>query len=434
METHIYGVFYTILYVLLCRMFIETFEEKRSISKEIYRYGAWISLIAVDYAVSVMLDSNIVLKEIAIIAFGIFFMWVCFQQRITKIAILVILYQGICFVIDYIAVIVISKCFPAITIERLNEPLVNLMIGILSQMLLICFIMLLRRYGVKKSAEMLTAMEWARFTIFPVFTIVVLIALLTNFEIPKNNSQKNILLCIAFGLLVMNMVVFHLINDILKREAQIRENRLLMERIKNETELYRTISENYDKQRKREHEYKNQLAFIAALARSNKIDEINNYLKKYNEEMIANMDLIDTNHVIVNAVLNAKYKEAREKGIVFVVKVSDLSDLRIKDEDIVLILSNLLNNAIEASAGCGEPVVKLKFIRERHQIVISVVNTLSKKPCVAGNKFMTTKEDMEIHGIGIENIQETVEKYGGSCVIKYDERSFRFVILIPDKK
>ena len=30
--------------------------------------------------------------------------------------------------------------------------------------------------------------------------------------------------------------------------------------------MYRTISENYDKQKKREHEYKNQLALIAALA------------------------------------------------------------------------------------------------------------------------------------------------------------------------
>lgn len=48
METHLYGVFYTIIYVLLCRMFIETFEEKRNISKKIYRDGAWICLTVMD--------------------------------------------------------------------------------------------------------------------------------------------------------------------------------------------------------------------------------------------------------------------------------------------------------------------------------------------------------------------------------------------------
>lgn len=42
-----------------------------------------------------------------------------------------------------------------------------------------------------------------------------------------------------------------LINDILKREVQITENRLLLERVKNETGMYRTISENYDKQKKK---------------------------------------------------------------------------------------------------------------------------------------------------------------------------------------
>ena len=97
------------------------------------------------------------------------------------------------------------------------------------------------------------------------------------------------------------------------------------------------------------------------------------------------------------------------------------------------ILSNLLSNAIEASTESNEPVVKLKFTRECHQIIISVVNTLSKEPCIIGNKFITTKEDTENHGIGIENIREAVEKNGGSCVIKYDESSFRFTILIPDQ-
>jgi sensor histidine kinase regulating citrate/malate metabolism len=144
------------------------------------------------------------------------------------------------------------------------------------------------------------------------------------------------------------------------------------------------------------------------------------------------LDLIDTNNVIVNAILNSKYQEASEKGIVFVVKVNDLSDVKIEDEDIVLILSNLLNNAIEASEKCDEAVIKLKFVKENNQIVISVTNTMSTAPSVNGNMFVTSKtEDADMHGIGIENIKEAVEKYGGSYVIKHDRGSFRFAILIP---
>lgn len=435
MGIHIYGIFYTILFVVLCVMFIETFAEKREFSKAWYKYGIIACMITADYAVSVILDSNIVFKEIIIIALGTFFMWLYFNRKCMKIAILVLLYQGICVMTDYISILAMAKCFPAITIERLSEPLINSMLGILSQMLLVCFIMILRRYVVKKSAEMMTTLEWLRFTIFPIFTILVLLALLTNFKIPQSNTQKNILLSIAFGLLVMNVVVFHLINDILKREVQLRENQVLLERVKNETGMYRTISENYDKQRKREHEYKNQLAFIAALARENRVEEINHYLKEYNNEILLHTDLIDTNNVIVNAILNLKYQEAREKGIVFVVKVNDLSDLNMKEEDIVLILSNLLNNAIEASKECKNAVIKMKFVKEQDQIIISVTNTFSKPPVMAGNKFVTTKmEESDRHGIGLENIKETVEKYNGLCVIKYDEKNFKVAILINDEK
>jgi sensor histidine kinase regulating citrate/malate metabolism len=229
----------------------------------------------------------------------------------------------------------------------------------------------------------------------------------------------------------MNIIVFSLINDILKRQVRIAEDELLLERVKNETGMYRAISENYDKQLKREHEYKNQLSVIAALAHENKVDEINRYLKQYSDDILIHMDLIDTNNVIVNAVLNSKYQETREKGIVFVVKVNDLSELKVRDEDVVMILSNLLNNAIEANEGCEEAVIKLKFVLENNEVVISVVNTFSKAPLIDGNKFKTTKtEDADRHGIGLENIRETVEKYNGFCVIKHDNRYFKVAILI----
>ncbi len=229
----------------------------------------------------------------------------------------------------------------------------------------------------------------------------------------------------------MNIVVFSLINDIVKREVQITDNRLLLERVKSETGMYRTMSENYDKQKKREHEYKNQLALIAALASENRADEIQRYLKKYNDEYMQHVDFIDTNNVIVNAILNSKYQETRKKGIVFVVKVNDLSNLEIKDEDIVLMLSNLLNNAIEACEKSENPLIKMKFVKEEYQIVLSVVNTFSGNLVMAGNKYLTTKtEEADRHGIGLENIRDTVKKYDGSCVIKHDENYFKVAILI----
>jgi sensor histidine kinase regulating citrate/malate metabolism len=338
----------------------------------------------------------------------------------------VLLYQGLGLVIDYTSIILVSKCFPSITLERLSNPLINILLGALSQTVLFCFIMFITRYVVRKSSEILTAIEWVRFAIFPIFTIIVLLTLLAGFKIPQSDSQKNILICVAFGLIIMNILVFYLINDIVKRETKIRENEIILERVKNETK-------NYDKQRKREHEFKNHIDFITALVHENKLEEVKNYLKGYNQEMLVNIDLIDTNNATVNSIINSKYLETREKGIAFVVKVNDLSELKIKDVDIVLILSNMLNNAIEACEKCTNGVIRLKFMMEQCQTIISVVNNMVDEPIATDNTFLTSKtEDVELHGIGIVNIKETVERYGGSCVIKYDDNTFRFVIFIPE--
>ncbi len=182
-----------------------------------------------------------------------------------------------------------------------------------------------------------------------------------GFEIPLNERQKSILICISIGLIGMNIVVFYLINSILKREMELRENKIFLERVKNETEMYRSISENYDKQRKREHEYQNHMQVISDLLKNKKYQELERFIDESNSDTAGKIDKIDTNHVIVNSILNTKYREAREKKIVFVVKVNDLSTLKIKDEDIVLILSNLLNNAIEACEKSERPVMKVKI-------------------------------------------------------------------------
>ena len=195
MEEYLNGFFLTILYVLLCKMFIETFEERRKPSSKVYEYSVILCLIVLDYMVSAVFDGDIIRKEIFIVALGILFMWLYFKQKWMKISVLVLLYQGICFVMEYISIIVMSKCFPVITIERLAEPLVNFMLGALSQMFLVCFIMLLRKYAVKKSSEILTTMEWVRFTVFPLFTIIVLIVLLAYYKIPQDSNEKNVLIC-----------------------------------------------------------------------------------------------------------------------------------------------------------------------------------------------------------------------------------------------
>lgn len=170
---------------------------------------------------------------------------------------------------------------------------------------------------------------------------------------------------------------------------------------------------------------------IAALVKGKQYEELTEYLQEVNQNFMNQENVIDTNHAIVNAILNSKYKEARDKGILMTVMLSDLSQIGIADEDLVTILSNLLNNAIEACEDCEEKIIKLKIDKEEKKLLIAVSNTYKHPPIKLGGKFQTTKtKDADNHGIGIENIKTTVDKYGGVCVIQYDETEFHFIIQI----
>lgn len=120
------------------------------------------------------------------------------------------------------------------------------------------------------------------------------------------------------------------------------------------------------------------------------------------------------------------------KGTAFVFRVNDLSNLKIKDEDVVTILSNLLNNAIEACEGCKkDKIVKLKFVKE-DKIIISVKNTFNHVIRYENGEIKTTKiSDAEDHGMGIENIIRVIEKYNGSYIIDDSKKEFYFSIVIP---
>ena len=138
---------------------------------------------------------------------------------------------------------------------------------------------------------------------------------------------------VAAGILCINLIGYYLIHSITEREVKIREHAVFREKVKNETAMYRSVSENLEKQRKRTHEYKNQLAAISALAEQGAsgectraageqgaYQELRTYIEKMETALQHRMDAVDTNHVIVNAILNTKYREAVSKGIVVVLR------------------------------------------------------------------------------------------------------------------
>ena len=99
------------------------------------------------------------------------------------------------------------------------------------------------------------------------------------------------------------------------------------------------------------------------------------------------------------------------------------------------IISNLLNNAIEACEKIQEDkrIIEFEIVGYNSQIFISVCNSYDMESIInQKQKFITTKEDKLNHGIVLENVRRTVKKYDGDMRISQENE--RFIVSINRKK
>lgn len=112
------------------------------------------------------------------------------------------------------------------------------------------------------------------------------------------------------------------------------------------------MEEKWNLQKSLNHDYRNHLNCLQGLMKHKEYDEVEAYLANLNRKYSVGIEYIDTGNVIINTVLNEKYNEAKEMGAAITLQIGDLSKVLMEEIDIILLLSNLLNNAIEALREC----------------------------------------------------------------------------------
>lgn len=420
-----------VLEMLCCKIFYEIFAEQRRKKRAWNDIFLLIILILVSFFSVTLLNDYFIIKIIISLIEVSVIMYFFMKLTYIKSLILALLYDGLLYIVDYFCFLLSRTMFSEIVgIDDMNS-LAGVLLVLLGKTILFVAIIVVKNMVGNHTKVKLEDDEWLRLILFPVFTICITSTMILILGKPQMDNKDILFFIIAFGLSGMNILVFCLINDILKREEKIHENQLFRLQMKNQTEMYYSISENLEKQRQKAHEYKNKILCIESLMHKRKYAELESYLGNISEGLEKELDAITTNNVIVDAILNTKYNEMLEKNIIFVFKINDLGKIRMTDEDIVVILSNLLNNAIEACEKCKKKkIIKLKFVSEGDEIVISVRNTYENALIVQDGKYQTTKTEIDNHGIGISNIINVIKKYHGSYVIKPDDKEFFFSIMI----
>ncbi|MGL6009098.1 MAG: ATP-binding protein, partial [Culicoidibacterales bacterium] len=105
----------------------------------------------------------------------------------------------------------------------------------------------------------------------------------------------------------------------------------------------------------------------------------------------------------------------------------------IEDFDLCVIFGNIFDNAIEAVQKCPENQRKitLKVFIKNQNFVLSMQNDFIGEIKHKKDKIATSKADSILHGIGLSNVTQVVEKYQGDYEYYPEVQQFCVKIRIP---
>lgn len=257
-------------------------------------------------------------------------------------------------------------------------------------------------------------------------------------ETPHHVYNTCLMLFISYmGLLIcayLSILLFHTLSSDAERENRYQAEISMLSLSKQHhlelTQLYKELTE-------REHDYKHHIQVLKELVGNHDESITRDYLKTLIKEDNPN-ELFVTGSPVVDALLTAKRKFMRERGIDFVYNPYPLADLPIPTSDFCSIVGNLLDNAIEGISRISEPREKaticLSFSRSWDMFYIYCENPCNPDSIIREKgTFISSKSKSEpgLHGIGLHSIETLATRTEGRAEFAVQNQIFYAKVVLP---
>jgi sensor histidine kinase regulating citrate/malate metabolism len=208
--------------------------------------------------------------------------------------------------------------------------------------------------------------------------------------------------------------------------------------IESQQQYYTLVNEKQQEIRSIRHEMKNHLACIRSLYLSDKLPEMEQYIRQLIETSEYSAGLFDTGNDIVNAILNDAQSRYQKDHIAIRLEGGFPPVLYIAPMDLCVIFANLISNAVEAILKMDKreennQCIDVKISSYKDDLYIDVKNPTAREVMLSGGRLMTTKNDKSLHGFGVQNVIQRVEKYHGTYQFHMDQDRFMVEIFMKNK-
>lgn len=235
------------------------------------------------------------------------------------------------------------------------------------------------------------------------------------------------------GLMYVNAIIFAVFEGLMRQLGKEYRYKLMEKQLDLQLVHYNQLAESRAHIREIWHDFKNHVNCMQILYDNNDRESLGEYMRNLSH-IEESTKIIDTGNPVIDALLNNKQAVAVMNGIKFETELMLPANLSISPADICVILGNSLDNAIEACGRIKNPVTR-KYVHlsmnYRIGYLVSVLsNTFEEQLKRQGKLFKTSKPSPELHGLGMQSIERTINQYGGNMKVVVDEGIFRLEIIM----
>lgn len=382
------------------------------------------------FIISILID-NVLVKSIAIILlyFSVIKIFYQCKKILTGLSLAVILYATI-IALDYFVILVCMSIFLTSSNKFSNDRFIFLFAVMISKLLLFMSVVIYSRFiNNNNDVQHINKMDWG---ILMMQSIVSILSFVAIIELSAYSTRIPAVVFLgSVGLLFSSLFVFYFLESAAKYETDIREKSIIQKQLETEMESLVSLKNSYDSQRRIMHDCKNHMSTIYNMLINNHFEETLCYINELTGEIYHSLYRIKTNNDLIDVILNQKDQLAQQKGIILDIRSGDLSSLNLPAKELVTIISNVLDNSIEA---CEKVQVKKiitgKLVIENDMFIFSVLNPVNERVKIINNRIKTTKDNPTIHGFGLQNIAHSLKRCNGDFEIGCDGKTFQFTALI----
>jgi sensor histidine kinase YesM len=249
----------------------------------------------------------------------------------------------------------------------------------------------------------------------------------TNIATDFKADLLQIILALAFVFIICSAYFYYRLRQIQQEQKNIALQNKLLEK------NYQVAKESYESNARLYHDMENHFSMIQSYLANGKVEDAREYLDRISKDRAAYSVERFTGIEAIDYILSQKAELARQQNVEVSIHAEYPKNCKIDPVDLCTILTNLLDNAVEACVKLPETSIKklVVTIRRINQfIIIQIANSCMEEPIINRGIFITSKTEKRHHGWGMKNVKLAVEKYYGTMEFEYSKNMFTICVML----